>query len=99
MTDKTCGTCRNWIPNIWCRTGPGACFGSDIVIEHRAGDACCSDYSERADSVEQVAAEMLDSYARLYSRVGLRGCQKSEAQACISPTAFYNRLLALGVTP
>ena len=89
MSCETCGTCA------WAKCPRVLCSFSD-QDKPMNQQACCN-YIWCADSVDEVAAEMLDSYARLYSRVSLRACQKSETQACISPSVFYNRLLALGV--
>lgn len=83
MQSETCKMClRGKRPRAW-RIGSDRC-------EHMNQPARC-------DSVDQIAAEMLDSYARLWSRVRMLGYPKVETLACVSPDFFYSRLLALGV--
>ena len=51
MSDKTCGTCLcGQRPRVWC-----SCADEDKPANRQA----CGDYIERAESVEQVAREML----------------------------------------
>lgn len=53
MSDKTCGTCIcGQRPSVWC-----SC--SDEIKP--ANRPACGDYFERAESVEQVARNMLDA--------------------------------------
>ena len=55
MSEKTCGTCAHGLRNIvYCETtNPNA----NTAGLHGAGEAACKRYSERPDSVEQVAID------------------------------------------
>lgn len=96
MDDKTCGTCSHGLHNIvYCETNnPNA----NTAGLHGAGEAACKRYSERPDSVEQVARDM---YRRM-TCMAHYACHNNDCECCIDADCkvkevFGDRLEALGV--
>lgn len=86
MSDRTCGTCAiGQQPSVWC-----SC--SDEVKP--ADLPACGDYFERADSVEQVARDMLVELACISA---FTPDSAKEGVAAMHCRAFLDRLRALGV--
>ena len=83
MDDKTCGTCLHGLHNIvYCETNnPNA----NTAGLHGAGERACKRYSERTDSAEQVARDMLADLMLLANYGG------------DYPEEYVERLKALGV--
>lgn len=110
MSDKTCGTCVNYVP-FPLRRGEGLCFmtiDDDFPMFMRSDNACDGGvYSERPDSLEQWARDMLifldnDEGAFCEHCVGNgEGCCGEYLCATMAEARnnFLVRLKALGVKP
>lgn len=85
MSGKTCGTCAHAKTQLVCPT-PKAYVQPD--------DCACGDWAERADSVEQVALDML---RELMAISVYAPCSSKESIAARQAKAFNGRLHALGV--
>lgn len=80
MSDRTCGTCAHAEPEIMCEV-------AECIVP--AGAKACDVWQERADSVEQVAREML---------IHISLCEMGELhQDPPASTVYRDRLRALGV--
>lgn len=86
--EKTCGTCKHsidhWIPHkcVCMRC-------SDSVSLYECDQESCSDYTERTDSVEQVAREMVESFNH--------GIAYDRPISAEKMKEYLDRLTALGV--
>lgn len=99
MSDKTCGTCVNYVP-FPLRRGEGLCFmtiDDDFPMFMRSDDACDGGvYSERTDSLEAVA---LDAVRKLEKAAALIDVERWEQIVYSQVGDLRARLKALGVEP
>lgn len=93
MSDKTCGTCANGKPALVRCT----VHGDEFPWLKKRNEAC-DDFCERADSLEQWARDIIDSYARLYSNVSICDNRNNLRKACGNPSSYFKRLKTLGVS-
>lgn len=65
MANETCGTCAHGLRNIvYCETtNPNA----NTAGLHGAGEKACKRYSERTDSIEQVARDAVSLLEECWS--------------------------------
>ncbi|BDE94932.1 hypothetical protein CE91St30_02650 [Raoultibacter timonensis] len=105
MSDKTCGTCVNYVP-FPLRRGEGLCFmtiDDDFPMFMRSDNACDGGvYSERPDSLEAVALDAYDLVKRAINALAMTTIGVEATDAAVidlmqDETAICSRLEDLGV--